>query len=154
MTVTWFETRLPTFLPNYLVADIYNTDEYALLYQALPSKSMHLKKEKCVGGDFSKQRLTGLATSNALAQKLPMFIIGKKISQDASKIWNIFLGATGAKKNWMNSDLFEDWVREQDNKFEGQNRNVLLIVDNCPAHPEIGGLKAIVYVFCHRILHL
>ena len=43
----------------------------------------------------------------------------------------------------MDSDLFENWVREQDNNFEGQNRKVLLIVDNCPAHPEIGGLKAI-----------
>ena len=48
----------------------------------------------------------------------------------------------GQKKLWIDSDLFEDWVREQDNKFEGQNRKVLLIVDNCPAHPEIGGLKA------------
>ena len=43
----------------------------------------------------------------------------------------------------MDSDLFEDWVREQDKKFGSQNRKVLLIVDNCPAHPEIGGLKAI-----------
>ena len=46
------------------------------------------------------------------------------------------------KKSWMDSDLFEDWVREQDNKSGGQNRKVLLVVNNCPAHPEIGGLKA------------
>ena len=51
------------------------------------------------------------------------------------------------KKNWMDSDLFEDWVREQDKKFERGNRKVLLIVDNCPAHPEIGGLKAIELCF-------
>ena len=47
----------------------------------------------------------------------------------------------------MYSDLFEDWVCEQDNKFEGQHRKVLLIVDNCPAHPEIGGLKTIELCF-------
>ena len=48
----------------------------------------------------------------------------------------------GLKKSWEDIDLFEDWVREQDNKFEGQNRKVLLIVNNCTAYPEVGGLKA------------
>ena len=54
----------------------------------------------------------------------------------------------------MGSDLFEDWVREQDKNVKSQNRKVLLIVDNCPAHPEIGGLKGLSYVLCHQILHL
>ena len=56
MTAPWFETRLPTILSNYSLADIYNADEFGLLYQALPSKTMHFKDEKCVGGKFSKQR--------------------------------------------------------------------------------------------------
>ena len=47
----------------------------------------------------------------------------------------------------MDSDLFEEWVREQDRKFECENRKILLIVDNCPAHPQIGGLKAIEMCF-------
>ena len=72
-----FETRLPTILSNYSLADIYNADEFGLFYQALPSKTMHFKNEKQVGGKFSKQRLTGLAAGNALGQTLPMFIIGK-----------------------------------------------------------------------------
>ena len=40
---------------------------------------MEFKKEKCVGGKFSKWRLTGLArlTDNALGQKLSMFMTGK-----------------------------------------------------------------------------
>ena len=53
----------------------------------------------------------------------------------------------GQKKSWMDSDLFENWVRERDKKFESQNRKVLLIGDNCPDHPEIGGLKAIELCF-------
>ena len=47
----------------------------------------------------------------------------------------------------MEIDLFEDSVCEQDNKFEGQNQKVLMIVDNCPAHPEIRGLKEIELCF-------
>ena len=77
MKAPWFETRLPTILSNYSLADIYNVDEFGLFYQALSSKTMYFKKEKCVGGKFSKQRLTGLAAGNAAGQKLPMFIIGK-----------------------------------------------------------------------------
>ena len=118
---------------------------------------MHFKKEKCVGGKFSKQRLTGLAPGNALGQTLPMFVIGKANKRRCFK--NLkhlpYRYRDQKKKSWIDSDFFEDCVRERDNKFEGQNRNVLLIVDNCSAHPEIGGLKAVnLYVFCHRILHL
>ena len=80
MTASWFETRLPTILPNYELADIYNADEFGLNFQALPSKSLHLKDEKCIGGKFSKVRLTGLAAANANGEKLPMFIIGKSKS--------------------------------------------------------------------------
>lgn len=47
----------------------------------------------------------------------------------------------------MDSGLFEDSVCEQDNKFERQNQKVFLIVDNCPAHFGIGGLKMIELCF-------
>ena len=47
----------------------------------------------------------------------------------------------------MDSDLFEKWVREQDKIFECEDRKVLLIVDNCPAHSQIGSLKAIEMCF-------
>ena len=50
----------------------------------------------------------------------------------------------------MNSDLFEEWVRELDRKFEREERKVVLIVDNCPAHPVIKNLKAIELVFLPR----
>ena len=43
MTASWFETRLPTILSNYELPDIYNADEFGLFFQALPSKSLHLK---------------------------------------------------------------------------------------------------------------
>ena len=60
----------------------------------------------------------------------------------------------GPKRSWIDSDLFEEWFREQDRKFERQNQKVLLIVDNCPAHPDVGGLKVIDQCFCHPMRHL
>lgn len=47
----------------------------------------------------------------------------------------------------MVSVLFEEWVRELNRKFLGEGRKVALIVDNCPAHPHVEGLKAIQLVF-------
>ena len=43
--------------------------------------------------------------------------------------------------------IFEEWVRELDIKFELEERKIALIVDNCPAHPQIQNLKAINLIF-------
>ena len=47
------------------------------------------------------------------------------------------------KKSWMDSDLFEEWVRELDEKFVREGRKVAPIVDNCRVHPHIEGPQAI-----------
>ena len=43
----------------------------------------------------------------------------------------------------MDGTLFEEWLHELDRKFKMQQRKVVIIVDNCPAHLEDSGLKAI-----------
>ena len=43
----------------------------------------------------------------------------------------------------MDSELFEEWVREQDRKFALEERKVALVVDNCTTHPNIENLKSI-----------
>ena len=40
----------------------------------------------------------------------------------------------------MNSEIFEEWVRKLDRKFRADDRNIALIIDNCPAHPSISNL--------------
>ena len=77
MTASWLGTTLPTLVTNYKLRDIYNADEFGLFYKALPSRSLQLIGEKCVGGKHSKECITGLAAANAEGEKLPMFVIGK-----------------------------------------------------------------------------
>ena len=50
-------------------------------------------------------------------------------------------------KSWMNSFLFDEWLKKLDKKFEKENREAILIVNNCPAYPIIEGLKAVELVF-------
>ena len=40
----------------------------------------------------------------------------------------------------MDGMIFEECLRELDQKFERQGREIIIIVDSCPAHPEIKGL--------------
>ena len=148
MTAPWKETVLLTIISNYEPRDIFNADEFGLSYQALPKKTLNLKREKCSGGKNSKIQLTGLAAANMVGEKLPMFVIGKSQKPRCFKhIKSLPCRYRAQKKSWMNSELFEEWVREQDEKFENEGRKVALIIDNCPAHPVIENLKSITLYF-------
>ena len=49
----------------------------------------------------------------------------------------------------MDSELFEEWVREQDRKFSLESRKVALVIDNSTAHSITGNLKSITFYFLH-----
>ena len=143
MTAPWEETNLPTILARYHLKDIFNADEFGLFYKTLPSKSFHFQIKRFSGGKHSKVRLTGMAASNALDEKIPMFVIGKSASPRYFKhVPNLPCRYGSQKKVWMDGTLFEEWLRELDRTFEMQGRKVVMIVDNCPAHPKVSGLKA------------
>ena len=142
MTAPWEETTLPTILARYELKVIFNADEFGLFYEALPSKSLHFRGKRCAGGKHSKVRLTGMAASNALGEKLPMFVIGKSAKPRCFKhVRNLPFRYRSQKKAWMDGTLFEEWLRELDRKFDMQGRKIVLVVDNCPAHPDVSGLK-------------
>ncbi|KAK3767651.1 hypothetical protein RRG08_007755 [Elysia crispata] len=43
----------------------------------------------------------------------------------------------------MTGSIFEDWVKKLDRKYLPKDYSIVLVIDNCPAHPAIEGLKAI-----------
>ena len=144
MVAGWWETSLPTLLSNYELKNIYNAEEFGLFYQCIPNKTYQLKSEKCSGGKLSKIRITGLAAANALGEKLPMFVIGKaKKPRCFNNIRFLPCRYRNQRKSWMDGVLFEEWVREIDRKFDAEGRKIALVIDNCPAHPDIENLKAI-----------
>ena len=148
MTAPWDETTLPTILSKYKLDEIYNADEFGLFYRVQPNKSLHLRSEDCIGGKHSKIRLTGMAAANATGDKIPMFVIGKSKSPRCFKgVNHLPCRYRNQNKSWMNSILFEEWIREMDDKFTSEEKKVALIIDNCPAHPLIDNLKSIELIF-------
>ena len=128
--------------------DTFNADEFGLLYQCLPSKTYHLFGEKCSGGKNSKVRLTDMATASATVEKLEMFVIGKsKKPRCIKNVKQLPCQYRAQKKSWMTGVLFEEWVRKRDSSFRAQTRKVALLIDNCPAHPEIKNLTNINLIF-------
>ena len=145
MVASWFETTLPTLLSNYKLEDIFNADEFGLFYRCLSNKTLHLKSEKCSGGKNSKIRIIGLAAANSVGGKLP---IGKSKAPTCFKdVTSLPCRYRSQKKSWMDSTLFEEWVRELDGKFQKENRKIALIIDNCPAHPTIADLSNVKLIF-------
>ena len=95
-------------------------------------------------GKSSKVRLTGLATSSALGEKLPMLVIGKSDNPRCFKhIKSLPCKYTNQAKSWMDSDIFTRWLKELDRKMIAEGRKITMIVDNCPAHPHVEGLQAV-----------
>lgn len=43
----------------------------------------------------------------------------------------------------MLSGIFEEWLRKLDKQFTRKGRKVIMLVDNCPAHPKVADLKSI-----------
>ena len=148
MTAQWKETTLPTILSKYELDEIYNADEFGLFFRMQPDKSLNLRSEACVGGKHSKIRLTGMAAANAMGDKLPMFVIGKSKSPRCFKgVKHLLCRYRNQNISWIDSVLFEEWIREMDSKFTKEKKKVALIIDNCPAHPTIDNLKSTELIF-------
>ena len=146
MTSSWYETTLPTILSNYKLEDIFNADQFGLFYQCLPDKTCHLKRKKCSWG--KKSKITVMAAASATGEKLPMFVIWKSKNPHCFKnVKHLPCEYKSQKKSWMNSEIFEEWVRKLDRQFRADDGKIALIIDNCPAHPSISNLTNAQVVF-------
>ena len=145
----WTTTRLPDLLSAYAPRDVFNADETGIFYRMLPDKTMCFKGDSCHGGKQSKEWITGMVCSNMDgSEKLPLLVIGKFERPRCFKnVKTLPVSYAFNKKAWMTSSIFEDWLRKLDRRFKTQRRQVLMVVDNCPAHPKLNNLEAITLVF-------
>ena len=112
--------------------------------------TLHItSKEKSVPGEKkSKLRLTGMAAASATWEKLSMFMIWKsKNPRCVKNVKHLSCDYKPQKKSWMNSKIFEEWVRKLDRKFRADDQKIALIIRNCPAHPSISNLTNVQIVF-------
>ncbi|XP_039386738.1 tigger transposable element-derived protein 4-like [Mauremys reevesii] len=142
---SWLKTQMRTILDTYETWNIFNADETGVFWKCLPDKTMAFRGEACHGGKKSKDRLAVLVAANMDgSQKLPLYVIGKSKNPRCFKQTKVLqCDYDGQPSAWITGDLFSAWVKKWDRKFQAEKRKVALIVDNCRAHPDVPGLKAI-----------
>ncbi|KGL72927.1 Tigger transposable element-derived protein 4, partial [Tinamus guttatus] len=130
---------------EYRPKDMFNIKETGLLYQMLPHSTFSFRGEACSVGELSRERVTVVVGTNADgSEKLPLLVIGKSRSP------RCFRGAKSLPVDyeanemaWMTTEVFEQWVHKLDERFQAQQRRVVIFVDPLPAHSEVKGLKAV-----------
>lgn len=145
----WIKSVWPKVKENYSDDDIYNAYETALFFRATADKTLKFKGEKCIGGKLSKDRITVLVVVNMTGtDKRKLFVIGKSKKPRCFKDKKqLPVEYTANRKAWMTSSLFEDFLRKWDNELARKNKKILLVVDNCTAHPAVQNIKNINLVF-------
>ncbi|XP_069108937.1 tigger transposable element-derived protein 4-like [Argopecten irradians] len=132
----WTTNVLPQLLDSYQPADIYNADETGIYYRALPDGTLAAKSESVSGSKKAKDRITALVATNMDgSDKRKLLIIGKSLRPRCLRGKSVPATYTANKNAWMTSTIFEDWLRDFNRDMRLQGRKILLLVDNCAAHP-------------------
>jgi hypothetical protein len=132
--------RLPGLIEGYKPEDIFNADETGLFYRALPSRSMVVKGDPSKGVKQSKERITVLLACSATGEKLQPLVIGHAArprcfaGRDLATLPVIY---RNNKKAWMTASIFKEWLERLNSKMRNEGRSILLLLDNCAAHPNV-----------------
>ena len=138
---TW-KQRLDSLINEYSFDDIFNCDETGLFYEALPTKSLVQKGDSSHGTKVPTDRLTILLCSNMSGtEKLIPMMIGKskkpRCFKNIKYVSELPVTWKNNKKAWMNTTMFDEWLKDLNRSMARKKRNTLLFVDNAPSHPQI-----------------
>ncbi|XP_003417565.2 tigger transposable element-derived protein 4 [Loxodonta africana] len=148
-STVWCQNVLPYYLNDYHPKNIFNIKETGLFYRMLPTNTFAFKGETCSIGKLCKDRITLVVGTNMDgSEKLPLLVIGKNRNPHCFKgMKSLPVYYEANRKAWMTSEVFEQWMRKLDEKFQAQQRRVVIFVDSFPAHPEVKDLKSIELAF-------
>ena len=133
----WTTNVLSELLHTYDPGDIYNADETGIYYHALPNGTLTEKTTEISRSKKLKDRITALVSCNMTdTDKHRLLVIGKsKDPRCFREVKNLPVIYKNNKNSWMTSEIFTDWLKDLNKDMHRQKRNVLLLVDNCSAHP-------------------
>ncbi|XP_064420150.1 tigger transposable element-derived protein 2-like [Latimeria chalumnae] len=128
---------------------VYNADETALYWHCMPRKTLAIEDEETPTGlKDSKDRVTILGCSNAAGtHRCKLLVIGKSLHPRALKgVKRYPVIYRANKKGWITTQITLEWFEHYfvpearaHCTSVGLDRNckILLILDNCSAHPSV-----------------
>ncbi|NWW06420.1 TIGD4 protein, partial [Oreocharis arfaki] len=144
-----YQNVLPYYLNDYQPENVFYIQESGLLYQMLPHNTFAFKGKTSSVGKQSRERLTVVVGTNMDgSEKLPLLVIGKNKSPHSFKdVKSLPVHYEANDRVCMTSGIFEQWMHKLDDRFQAQQRRVVILVDSLPAHPEVKNLKSVKLVF-------
>ncbi|XP_028677229.1 tigger transposable element-derived protein 4-like [Erpetoichthys calabaricus] len=143
----WKSTKLPEIHEKFQADNIYNADETGLYYRATPDGSLSYNHVALSGSKKVMDRVTVLCCSNMSGtDKRKLLVIGKSAKPrcfKGLKMDSLPVVYRASRNAWMTSELFKEWLKDWDRELQCQSRKVLLLLDNCAAHPRLHCLKNI-----------
>ncbi|XP_049316965.1 tigger transposable element-derived protein 4-like [Bactrocera dorsalis] len=89
-----------------------------------------------------------VAANMSGTEKKKLLIIGKSQKLRCFRsVKSLPVDYANNRKAWMTSELLEKWLRDWDRDLVKKKKKILLLVDNCPAHPNVTDLKSITLAF-------
>ncbi|XP_055644775.1 tigger transposable element-derived protein 4-like [Toxorhynchites rutilus septentrionalis] len=90
-----------------------------------------------------------VAANMSGTEKKKLLVIGKSQQPRCfSSVKSLPVDYANNRRTWMTSELFEKWLRDWDRwDLVKKKKNILLLVDNCPAHPKVTDLRSITLAF-------
>ncbi|NXF03129.1 TIGD4 protein, partial [Smithornis capensis] len=145
----WYQNVFPCYLNDYQPQNVFHVQETGLLYQMLPQNTFAFKGETCSVGKLSEERITVVVGANMDgSEKLPLLVIGKNKSPRSFKgVKSLPVDYEANDRAWMTPEVFEQWMRKLDNRFQAQQRQVIILVDSLPSHTEVKNLKSVKLLF-------
>ena len=129
---------LPGLLQQYAKHDIFNVDETGIYFRGLPDRGYSFKNETLKGGKKAKDRITVLVCANMSGtEKEKLMVIGKskqprQFPRDLTTLPVTYRNSSNA---WMTGAIFREHLDNWNRRLRMKNRTILLLLDNCSAHP-------------------
>lgn len=142
----WKTKNLHDILKQYTSDNIFNADETGFYFRALPDTTYVQKSQRrnARGIKLAKDRLTILVCCSMAGEKIKPLVIGKSKNPRCLKNVRILPVLYKSSSNaWMTKDIWSEWLKEWDKNLRKENRNILLLIDNCSAHVDVSGLTYI-----------
>lgn len=133
-------------LEGYAPEDCFNFDETALFYRLQPDRT--LATSAVAGSKKLKERITiGLCCNATGTEMLKPVVIGQRKSPRCFKNFNhsSLIYYFHNSKGWMNTAIFQEYLRKLNSKMALQNRKIALVVDNHSSHrsPKLSHIKLV-----------
>ena len=137
-TVESWKESLPELLQSFSKENIWNIDETACFWRALPDYGFGKRGSQCKGGKKAKQRVTIALLANAEGEKEAPVVIWKSESPrcfkgvDKTKLPVQYFSQS---KGWMTGEILDRVLSKFNRKLRSKNRSIALLMDNAGCHP-------------------